>query len=336
MSANSRRRLLGGLSVGAAGCWLPRAASAQAGGAGVAASGWPGRPVRMVVAFPPGGLTDAWARLYAEQFQAATGQPCVVENKPGAGGNIAIDTVVKAPADGHTFLITTSGAVWQNRVLYSSLPFDLARDLQPVCLYPSGPLVMAVGEKVPAGNYREFLTFARQTACTMGSYAPASHPHMLADYMAKHEGAKINTVNYKGESPMWVDLAGGQTQIAVGSFQAYSAVAAKGIRPIAVTGQYRSPRLPDVPTLPEQKGGGVIGGLVGGLPITARADVPAEIIQRAARIAVDGWDQPKAKAIRENFAIPDPLLGLEETRKAWRDIAPVWIRQAESLGIKLD
>ena len=333
MSRFPRRRLLGGLAAGVSKFLLPSVASAQAGSE---AGAWPNRPIRIVVAFPPGGLTDAWARLYAEQFQAATGQVCVVENKPGAGGNIAIDTVVKAPADGYTFLITTSGAVWQNRVLYSALPFDLAKDIQPVCLYPSGPLVMAVGEKVPANRYREFVEFARRTACTMGSYAPASHPHMLADYMAKHDGARINTVHYKGEAPMWVDLVGGQTQIAVGSFQAFSTVAGKGVRPIAVTGTYRCPRLPDVPTLPEQGGGGEIGGLYGGLPITARSEVPQEVIQKAARIAVEGWDRPKAKSIRENFAIPDPLLGLEETRKVWRELAPIWIKQAQMLGVKLD
>jgi tripartite-type tricarboxylate transporter receptor subunit TctC len=333
MTATSRRKVLSNVAVGAGTWMLQRKALSQAGGG---SGTWPSRPVRLVVAFPPGGLTDAWARLYAEQFQAATGQPCVVENKPGAGGNIAIDLVVKAPADGYTFLITTSGAVWQNRVLYSSLPFDLAKDIQPVCLYPSGPLVMGVGDKVPARNYGEFLEFARRTPCTMGSYAPASHPHMLADYMARHEGAKINTVNYKGEAPMWVDLVGGQIQIAVGSFQAFNTVAAKGVRPIAVTGTYRSPRLPDVPTLPEQRGGGEIGGLVGGLPITARTEVAPDIVQRAARIAVEGWDQPKARSIRENFAIPDPVLGLEETRKVWRELAPIWIRQAQSLGVKLD
>ena len=219
-------------------------------------STWPNKPIRIVVGFAPGGLTDAWARLFAEQLQAKYGQSVVVENKPGAGGNIAIENVAKSPADGYHLLVTTSGAVWQNRVLYSKLPFNLEKDIVPVVMYPSGPLVVAVSEKVPAKNFKEFTEFARKNPCTMGSYAPASHPHMLADQLNKKEGTNINTVHYKGEAPMWVDMVGGQTQIAIGSYQGFANVQAKGVRAIAVTGIYRSPKLPEVPTLAEQGAGG--------------------------------------------------------------------------------
>lgn len=329
MNSNSRRALLGAMAGGLGHSLLQPSAFAQSGA-------WPNKPIRLVVGFLPGGLTDAWARLFAEQFQAKYGVGCVVENRPGAGGNIAIENVVKSPADGYTFLITTSGAVWQNRVLYSKLPFNLEKDLTPITMYPSGPLVIGVAEKVPAKNYKEFVEYARKNPVTMGSYAPASHPHMLADAMAKKEGANINTVHYKGEAPMWVDVAGGQSHIAVGSYQAFANVQPKGVRAIAVTGTYRSPKLPDVPTLQEQGAAGELGTLFGGLPITAVSAVPQDILQKMAQVAVEGWELPKAKAIRETFAIPDKVLGLEETRKAWREVAPVWIRIASDLGIKLD
>jgi tripartite-type tricarboxylate transporter receptor subunit TctC len=329
MISTHRRTILGAMAGGLGASVLPSAAFAQAGA-------WPNKPIRLVVGFLPGGLTDAWARLFSEQFQAKYGVACVVENRPGAGGNIAIDSVVKAPADGYTFLITTSGAVWQNRVLYTKLPFNLEKDITPITMYPSGPLVVGVSEKVPAKNYKEFIEFARKNPVTMGSYAPASHPHMLADYMAKREGANINTVHYKGEAPMWVDMAGAQLQIAVGSYQAFANVQSKGVRAIGVTGTYRSPKLPDVPTLQEQGAAGELGTLFGGLPITAVSGVPQDILQKMAQVAVEGWEQPKAKSIRETFAIPDKVLGLEETRKAWRDVAPVWIKMATDLGVKLD
>ncbi len=329
MPSSSRRQLLGAMAAGAGATLLPGAAAAQS-------ANWPNKPIKIIVGFLPGGLTDAWARLFAEQFQAKYGQSCLVENKPGAGANIAIEAVAKSAPDGYTFLMTTTGAVWQNRVLYNKLPFNLEKDITPVLLYPSGPLVVGVSEKVPARNYKEFIEYARKNQVTMGTYAPASHPHMLADYMAKKDGAKINSVHYKGEAPMWVDVAGGQTQIAVGSYQAFANVAGKGVRPIAATGTYRCPKLPDIPTLKEQNAGGELGALFGGLPMTAPAGTPQDILQKMAQVAVEGWEQPKARQIRESFAIPDPVLGLEDTRKAWRDVAPIWIKQASDLGIKLD
>lgn len=328
MPSKSRRSVLGAIAGGIGAGLVPAATHAQAA--------WPNKPIRIVVGFAPGGLTDAWARLIAEQMQAKLGQPVVVENRPGAGGNIAIEAVAKSPADGYTFLMTTSGAVWQNRVLYSKLPFDLAKDITPVVLYPSGPLVVAVSDKLPVKTFKEFVEYSKKTPCSMGSYAPASHPHMLADYMNKNFGTNINAVHYKGEAAMWVDIAGGQTQIAVGSYQAFATVAGKGVRPIAVTGTYRSPKLPDVPTLQEKGDGGELGALFGGLPMTAPTGVPEDILKKISQIALEGWETPKAKGIRENFAIPDKLLGLEDTRKVWRDSAPIWIKIAKDLNIKLD
>ena len=108
---------------------------------------WPSKPIRIVVAFPPGGLTDAYARLYAEQLTAKLGVNVLVDNKPGAGAIIGIDAVAKSPADGYTLLMSTSGTVWQNRVLYSKLPYNLDKDLTPIAPFPSGPLVVGVGGK---------------------------------------------------------------------------------------------------------------------------------------------------------------------------------------------
>ena len=297
---------------------------------------WPNKPIRIVVAFPPGGLTDAYARLFADQFTAKYGVAAVVDNKPGGGGIIAIDAVAKSTPDGYTFLMTTSGTVWQNRVLYTKLPYNLDKDLVPIVLFPSGPLVVAVPEKVPARNMREFIEFAKSNPASMGSYAPGSYPHMVADQTNRAEGTKILTVHYRGESPMWIDVASGQLQIAIGSYQAFATVQSRGVRPIGVTGNYRCPKLPDVPTLAEQGVAGRLVQLEGGLPLLAPAGTPEVILQAISRVAVEGTTQERSVKLRESFAIPNKPKNLAATRADWERDVPVWIRVAVDLGIKLD
>lgn len=330
MTQNTRRNLMLAAAGAATGLSLPtRSARAQA-------APWPSRPIRIIVGFAPGGLTDAYARMFAEQITARYNQPVIVENRLGAGGNIAIDAVVKSPADGYTLLATTTGAVWQNRVLYSKLPFDLAKDITPVTVFPSGPLLLAVPERVPARNTMELIEYARKNPSIMGSYAPASYPHMLAENFNKLYGTKIETVQYKGEAPMWVDMGSGQHEMAVGSYQAYAVVQGKGVRAIAATGLVRCPKFPNLPTLVEQGIKGEICRLDGGLAITAPAATPVDILEKLSKVAVDGNDTPRAKQLRENFAIPDATKGREDALRMWRDIAPIWIAEAQAVGVKLD
>ena len=168
----SRRQALSLIAATTAGVALPEA-FAQSGK-------WPQKPIRIVVAFPPGGLTDAYARMYAEQLSAKLGVSVVVDNKPGAGAIIGIDAVAKSPPDGYTLLMTTSGTVWQNRVLYTKLPYNLDKDLTPIANFPSGPLVMGVSDKVPSKTIQEFIEFAKTNQTSMGTYAPGSYPHMVA------------------------------------------------------------------------------------------------------------------------------------------------------------
>ncbi|MFM8609475.1 MAG: Bug family tripartite tricarboxylate transporter substrate binding protein [Burkholderiaceae bacterium] len=333
-----RRRFL----IQAAGTAAAIAAPSLAGsawaqsGAQAGAGKWPAKPIRIVVAFPPGGLTDAYARMYAEHLTAQLGVPAVVDNRPGAGAIIGIDAVAKSPPDGYTLLMTTSGTVWQNRVLYTKLPYNLDRDLVPIANFPSGPLVVGVNEKVPARNFREFIDYAKANPCAMGTYAPGSYPHMVADQANRNEGMKIQSVHYRGEAPMWVDVASGQTQIAIGSYQAFATVQQRGVRAIGVTGVYRSPRLPDVPTLVQQGVPGPLVTLEGGLPLMAPAGTPEAVLQALSRVVVKGADTERAAKLRETFAIPNKPVGLAETRREWERVVPIWIKVAVDLGIKLD
>lgn len=326
--APKRRHFLAAFAALGAGGIVP-AASGQV-------RGWPSKPVRVVVAFPPGGLTDAYARHFSEHAAAKLGQPFVVDNKAGAGGAIAIDAVAKAPPDGHTLLVTTSGTVWQNRVLFTKLPYNLDRDLAPIALFPSGPLVVAVAEKVPARNARELIDFAKAQPSFMGTYAAGSYPHLLADQFNRAHGTKLTSVHYRGESPMWVDVASGQVHVAVGSYQAFATVQTRGVRAIGVTGGYRSPRLPEVPTLIEQGIDNRLVSLEGGLPLMAPAGTPEAVLQALSSVVVDWSNTPAAAKLRENFGIPNKPKNLAETRRDWERDVPVWVKVAVDLGVKLD
>jgi len=326
-AANRRRLVVGAAALGAASIYP--AVLAQS-------ANWPSKTIRIVVAFPPGGLTDAYARMFAEQLTAKYGVSAVVDNKPGAGAIIGIDAVAKSPADGYTLLMTTSGTVWGNRVLYSKLPYNLDRDLTPIALFPSGPLVVAVPEKLPIRSMREFIDYAKKNPTAMGTYAPGSYPHMVADQTNRSDGTNIVSVHYRGEAPMWVDLASGQLQIAIGSYLAFATVQTRGVRPIGVTGSYRSPKLPDVPTLVEQGVPGRLVALEGGLPLLAPAGTPQSVLQALSKVVVEGANSERAAKLRETFAIPNKPKNLEQTRRDWEKDVPVWIKLAVDLGIKLD
>ena len=304
--------------------------------AGAQTPAWPSKPIRLVVGFPPGGLTDAYARQYGGHLAQKLGVSVVVENKPGAGAMLAIDAVAKSPADGHTLLVTTSGTVWQNRVLYSKLPYNLDKDLTPVVLFPSGPLVMGVSEKLPVRNLPELIEWAKKNPTSMGTYAPGSYPHMVADQIGRKHGLVMQAIHYRGEAPMWLDVVSGQLQVAIGSFQSYNAVSSRGVRAIGVTGSYRSPRLPDVPTLTQQGNDDRLVTLEGGLPVMAPAGTPEPVLQRLNQLALDWANTERAAKLRETFAIPNRPKNLQQTRQDWETEVPVWIKLAVDLGIKLD
>lgn len=328
VNPESRRRFLAAASAGAAALAAPlvRAQTAK----------YPSRQIRIVVPFPPGGLTDAYARMYGEQLTQQLGATVLVENKTGAGGVIGIDAVAKAPPDGYTLLVSTTGTVMQNRVLYSKLPYNLDKDLVPIAVFPSGPLVVAVAPQVPARNVKEFLAWAKGREASMGSYAPGSYPHMIADLFNRRYGTRLQAVHYRGESPMWVDLASGQVQVAVGSIQAFNTVSQRGVKPIGVTGTYRTPKLPDVPTLVEQGISDPLVALEGGLALMAPAGTPEAVLQTLSQVVVKGAETPQAAKLRENFGIPNKPRNLAETRADWERAVPAWIKAAVDLGIKLD
>ena len=323
-----RRRLLhagAGIAVASA---LPWTARAQA---------WPAKPIRVVVGFPAGGLTDILARAYSEPLGAKLGQPVVVENKPGAGGMIAAAEVAKAPPDGYTFLFTISSTMNQNRVLYKNLAYDPDKDFTYVSGFDAGHLPLAVSAGVNVATMAEFIELARSGRVTMGNYSAGSYPHMVAAQVNKLYGTKIEPVHYKGEAPMWADLASGQITSAIGSIPAMAPHLQSGrVRPIAVPTTVRSPRLPDVRTFTEQGYTDQVFVIHGWIGMFAPAGLRKDIVARISSIHQESADTPRVKQINATFGLRDKPWTAEEFEKLNNEIKPQWITLARELGITLD
>jgi len=323
-----RRQLVLGAAAALATAALPVQAQAA----------WPSRPVRVIVPFPPGGLTDAYARMYCEHLGRKFGQAFNVENKTGAGGTLGAGEVAKAAPDGYTLLITTSTPTWQAKVLYKKLPYTPVKDFDPIALFPSGALLVAVNASVPAKNLRELLAWAKTNPTAWGTYGAGSWAHMLGDVANKTEKLNMVVAHYRGEAPMLTDMIGGQIQAGVGSVQGILPHIQSGkLRAIGATGKVRTPRLPDLPTLVEQGFTGPVYGMEGYLPFAAPAGTPRDILARLAEGVREASATPQLKALREQFGIPNlPLADLAQVKKEWDEDSAQWIALATDLGITLD
>ena len=327
--AGSRRRLIVTTLGAGVLATAPRFAIGQ--------TAWPSKSVRIIVTNPPGGLTDAYARQYGEFLSRKFGQPFVVDNRPGAGGTIAADALAKSAPDGYTLMVAIQTPMWNGRVLYRSLPYNPDTAFAPISLLPSGALVMAVNANLPIRTPDDFVAWAAKNPATMGTYAAGSWPHMIADTWNRTRGLKIEAIHYKGEPPMWVDVSMGQVTAGVGSYGAMKTYIDRNqIRPIAVVGQRRSPRLPDVPTFVEQGHKDPVFALEGWLPMVAPAGTPQDIQERVAQAMIEAYATPKVQAMHESYGIPNGPTGLEEARRRWKEDAPQWVALADRLGIKLD
>lgn len=303
----------------------------------VQAQSWPVKPLRVVVGFPAGGLTDILARAYCEPLSQKLGQSVVVENKPGAGSAIAAGDVAKAAPDGYTFLFTISTTMNQNRVLYKKLPYDADKDFAYVSGFDAGHLPLAVATGVKVNNMTEFVELARRERVTMGNYSAGSFPHMLAAQVNKIYGTKIEAVHYKGEAPMWADLASGQITAAIGSIPAMSPHLQSGrVRPIAVPTYSRSSRLPDVPTFFEQGFKDPVFIIQGWIGMFAPAGTPRDIINRISAIHQESAETPRIKQIHTTFGLREKPWTADEFEKLNNEIKPIWISLARELGVTLD
>ncbi|HET6265048.1 MAG TPA: tripartite tricarboxylate transporter substrate binding protein [Usitatibacter sp.] len=232
------------------------AASALIGVPGVASAQqtYPSKPIRFVVPYPAGGPLDTVARLLGQRVSESVKQPVIVDNKPGAGGNIGADAVAKSAPDGYTILMGAVATHAINPTLYASMPYDAARDFAPVTQVASTPNVLVVNPSVPAANVREFIAYGRANPgkLNFGSGSTGSAGHLAGELFKTMAGIDMTHVPYKGAAPAMNDLVGGQIHLMFDNLASSLAqVRAGRIRALAVTTSRRSALAPDLPTVIE-------------------------------------------------------------------------------------
>jgi len=216
------------------------------------AHAFPDRPVRMVVGFAPGG-SDISGRLIGQKLSELWGQPVVVENRPGAAGNIGADAVAKAAPDGHTILLLVNSYTI-NTSIYRNLSWDLLRDFAPIGRYATSPMVVVVNDKMPVKNFAEFVAFAKANRgkVNYGSAGTGTAPHLAGELFAMRSGIEMLHVPYKGSAPSVTALVADEVQVSFGAMSAFDGMVKQGrLRALAVTTAARFPQLPDVPSVSE-------------------------------------------------------------------------------------
>ena len=268
------------------------------------AQAYPAKPIRLIIGFPPGSASDILARIISQWLAERIGQPVIVEAKPGASGNIAVQTALAAPPDGYTVVqIAASNAV--NATLFERLPFDLLRDLDPVAGLASFPFAMNVNRAFPANTVAEFIALAKASPgkISMASFGSGSTSHLAGELFKIMTGVNMTHVPYRGSPPANIDLIGGQVQVMfdtlVGSL---SHIRSGTIRALAVASNGRLDVLPDVPTVADTVPGFEVSGWNG---LAVRKGVPAGIVERLNAEINAGLADPTLKArIAQATAVP--------------------------------
>ncbi len=254
--------------------------------AAASAQAYPNRPVRLVVGITPGGGVDINARLLAPKLSEYLGQSFIVENRPGAGTNIANELVAKAAPDGYTLLVNTA-AVAINMALYQNLPFDTLRDFAPVSVFSESPNVLVVNAKLPVTTLKELVTMARGSPgkVNYSSAGVGTTQHLSAELFKLRTGLYIVHIPYKGTAPSMTGLLAGEVEMSFGNIPAIIQHIRSGrLRPLVSTGAKRDPQLPDVPTMKEAGVNGVEVTVWYG--VFAPAATPREIVHTLAGAVV--------------------------------------------------
>jgi tripartite-type tricarboxylate transporter receptor subunit TctC len=273
----------------------------------VRADNYPSRPVRIIVPVPPGGALDIIARVIGQKLSEQMGQPFVIENRPGGGTNIGIEAVVRAPADGYTLLLVP-GSVPVNATLQRKLNFNFVRDIVPIAMLSSIPLVMAVALSVPAKTVPEFIAFAKAQAgkVTMASGGLGSTSHVGGELFKLSTGVDMLIVPYRGGAPALTDLIGGQVHVYFSYLpESIESVRTGKVRALAVTTTARSLALPDLPTVGDFVPGFEASSWQG---IGAPRNTPTEIVARLNKEVNAALADPAIKArLADLGSTPRPM-----------------------------
>jgi tripartite-type tricarboxylate transporter receptor subunit TctC len=286
------------------------------------AQGWPGKPVRVVVGFPPGGVADVMARTIQPALQESLGQPVVIENRGGANGNIAADAVAKSPADGYSLVVCTTGVETVNPLLTPSTTFIAQRDLTHVAMLGRIQLFLTTRQGLPPTTLAEFMSYARANPgkLSYGSAGSGSTPHLAGELFKQAAGIFATHIPYRGAAPALQDLLAGQIDFCFDPGIAFPYVRSGRLKMLAVASGKRSAYFPNVPTVGEGGFKGVEADTLFG--VYAPAGTPAEVVARLNRDFNRALSQPLA---RERFATvggePTPMSPAEFKAAAAKEAA---------------
>jgi tripartite-type tricarboxylate transporter receptor subunit TctC len=303
----------------------------------VNAQRYPEKPIRLIVPFAPGGNIDITARTISPGISEALGTPVVVENRGGASGTIGVDMTAKAPADGYTLVVGSTGTITGAPSVFPKLPYDPLKDLAPISMINDVPIVVVVHPALRAKNMRELVQFAKQQAgrMTMGSPGVGSTNHLAGELFQISTGTRFTHVPYKGSGPALIDLMGGQIDLYFDQLtSSIGYMRANKLRGIGVAQLQRSGQIPEVPTLAEQGCKGCEASTFAGL--FAAAATPRAIVDRLADVTAKVVG---SKVVQDRFA----SLGAEakaskpdEFAKFVRADVARWQRIVKEAGIKFD
>lgn len=300
------------------------AIAALTGAVSAGAQEFPNRVVTVVVPFPAGGITDAVARLIAQQMQTGLGKPVIVENRPGGGGQIAAAAVKRAEADGHTVFIGATEMFAINPVLYRTFSYDPLKDFKPVSALTTSPLVLVVPQKNPAGSVQDLVAESRQkNGLTYASQGIGSIGHMLGSLFHEKTGANVVHVPYRGSAPALQELVAGQVDMMFDPVITTAPLIKGGkLKPLAIAAARRSAAMPDVRTLQEVGISGLDASVWFGMVV--KAGTPDAIVARLNEEVIKALKSPEvSKRLAEQGMEPMPMTPqqfgafLESESKRW-------------------
>ena len=319
-----RRRFLELASGFAALPFISRLASAEV---------YPAKPVRLFVGFPAGGQVDIIARLTGQALGDRIGQTVVVENKPGAGGNLGAQALISSPPDGYTlFFGTAANAV--NTTLFANLPYDFARDITPVAPVNRIPLLLQVNPSLPAKDTAEFLAYAKANPGKVNIASPSAGtpPYLCVDLLKMMTGIEVTHVPYFGENQMITDLLGGQVLAGFGGVSpSIPHIKAGKLRAIGVTTAARVAELPDVPTIGETINGFEASGWSG---VVAPKNTPQEIVDKLANAIHGLQGDPVFKGKLGEFGVTMLTMSPDEFRQFIVEETDKWGKVVKFAGLK--
>lgn len=326
MTRPSRRALVALLAAACAG-----AAFAQA------PSDWPNKPIRMVVTFPPGGSADAVVRMLVPRLNEKLGQQVVVDNRPGAGGNIGLSLVAKAPGDGYTIGVGAAGALSANSSLYPNMPFDPVKDFKPVTMLAAIPFVIVGHPALAAKSQKDLIALAKSQPgkLSIAHGGNGTAMHLTAALFGQMADVKLVEVPYKGSGPAALDVLAGNVPLGVVDLPAaLQHIKAGKLTAFAVTSPQRLSQLPDVPTVAEA---GLAGyDSTGWFGVVAPADTPAPIVQRLNAEITAALKDEKIKASMRNLGVEPAPSAVDAFAGYIRSETTKWAKVIQQAHIKID